>query len=174
MGERVLLGAIAGAHGVRGEVRLKSFCDRPEAIADYGPLDGGDGRLLRITALTRPLKGGFAARIEGIDSREAAEALRGTRLYLDRAALPEPDEEEYYHADLIGLDVVDLSGLRLGRIRGVAAYGAGDLLDVAPAGGGDSVLVPFTREIVPRVAPGEGIVVVDPPAGLFAEAPDDD
>jgi len=173
MGETLLLGAIAGAYGVHGEVRLKSFCDRPAAIADYGPLRTGEDTEIRIAALTRPLKGGFAARIEGVGSREEAEALRGTRLYVERDALPPPGREEFYHADLIGLDVVDRSGRRLGRIRAVAAYGAGDLLDVAPREGGESVLVPFTREIVPRVAPAEGIVVVDPPAGLFAEAADD-
>ena len=173
-GQRILLGAIAGAYGVRGEVRVKSFCDRPEDIAAYGPLETQDGATLRILTLGPVAKGGVAARLEGVDGRDAAEALKGTQLFAPRAALPEAGEDEFYHADLIGLVAVDPAGRMLGRVRGVADYGAGDLLDIAPEGGGESVVVPFTRDVVPEIDMAGGRVTVDPPAGLFGRGEDDD
>lgn len=165
--DRVCLGAITGAFGVRGEVRLKSFCAEPAAIAGYGPLTTEDGRSFTVT-ITRHLKGAFAARLSGVTDRDAAEALRGTRLYTDRSRLPPPGEEEYYHADLIGLAVLDTGGATLGTVRAVHDHGAGDLLEVARPGR-ESVLLPFTRASVPTVDLAAGRLIADPPAGLFDE-----
>lgn len=163
-GERlVCVGAFAGAFGVRGEVRLKSFCAEPEAIGGYGPLLSEGGRRFVITAM-RPIKGGFAVRVEGIETREAAEALKSVRLYVERARLPEPGEEEYYHADLIGLAVFDTAGREIGRVKAVHDFGAGDLLEIARPGGREALL-PFTRAAVPVVDIAGGRVVVEPPEG---------
>lgn len=163
----VCVGAIAGAYGVAGEVRLKSFCTRPEAIAEYGPLTSEDGaRRFEITAL-RPAKDGLVARLDGVRDRDAAAALRGTRLHVAREYLPELPDDEFYHADLIGLAVRDGAGAVLGRIRAVMDHGAGDLLEIAPPGGGEPVSLPFTRETVPTVDLAAGVVIADPPPGLF-------
>lgn len=160
---RICVGAIAGAFGVRGEARVKSFCAEPEAIAGYGTLMTEDGRMFDLV-LGRPVKGGFAARLSGVLTREAAEALRGTRLYADRSRLPALPDDEYYHADLIGLRVVDTGGVALGTVRAVHDHGAGDVLDVlGPAG---EVMLPFTRAAVPTVDLGAGVIVADPPADL--------
>jgi len=159
--DRVCVGAVAGAFGVRGEVRLRSFCAVPEAIAGYGPLSTEDGRRVEIR-LTRPVKGGFAARLSGIATREAAEALAGTRLYAPRAALPEPEEDEFYHADLVGLAVLDTAGTELGRVHAVHDHGAGAVIEVRGPDGAERLL-PFTRAAVPRVDLAEGWLIADPP-----------
>ncbi len=169
MSKRIIVGAIAGAYGVRGDVRLKSFCAEPEAIADYAPLSTEDGARQFDVRLLRPIKGGFAARLSGITSKEQADALRGTALYAERARLPSLPDDEFYHADLIGLAVHDAGGRRLGRISAVHDHGAGDLLEVAGPGLKDGVLVPFRREIVPTVDLSAGRIVIDPPPGLFPD-----
>lgn len=171
---RVCVGAIAGAFGVRGETRLKSFCAEPEAIATYGPLSTEDGSRQFTVRVTRPIKGALAARLAGVDTREQAEALRGTRLYVDRARLPALPDDEFYHADLIGLDVLDTGGVRLGRVLAVHNHGAGDILEVAREGGAASVLLPFTRAAVPTVDLALRRIVADPPQGLFDAAPEED
>ena len=163
--ERICVGAVAGAFGVRGEVRVKSFCVPPEAIAGYGPLTTEDGRRFTLR-LTRPVAGGLGARLSGVDTREAADALRGLRLHVDRAALPALPDDEYYHADLIGLTVQDPGGAPLGTVRAVLNHGAGDLLEVARPGG-ETVLLPFTRAVVPTVDLAAGRIVADPPEGLM-------
>jgi 16S rRNA processing protein RimM len=160
----VLVGALAGAFGVRGEVRLKSFCAEPDAIAGYAPLVTEDGRSFAVT-LMRPLSGAFAARLSGIATREEAEALKGTRLYAPRDRLPPLAEDEYYHADLIGLEVMDAGGARLGTVRALYDHGAGDVIEVARPGRSDLVL-PFTRAAVPTVDLAGRRLVVDPPPGL--------
>lgn len=157
----VCVGAIAGAFGVRGEARVKSFCAEPAAFALYGPLLAEDGRRFEIR-ITREVKGGFAVRIKGVDSREAAEALRGTRLHAPRASLPPPGEEEFYHADLIGLEAVDTGGAVLGRVRAVHDFGAGDVIEITgPAAGAGGLMLPFTRAAVPTVDISAGRLVVD-------------
>lgn len=167
MEDRVCVGAIAGAFGVKGEVRLKSFCSDPEDVAAYGPLETEDAtRRFEIT-LVKPVKNGFAARLSGVRSKEAADALRGTRLYAGRDALPALEEEEYYHADLIGLEVRDTGGTLLGKIRAIHDHGAGDLLEVHGPDLKQTVLLPFTRAAVPTVDIAAGRVVADPPEGLF-------
>ncbi|PZQ52199.1 MAG: ribosome maturation factor RimM [Rhodovulum sulfidophilum] len=162
----VCVGAIAGGFGVQGEVRLKSFCADPAAIADYAPLVTEDGRSFGLR-LTRTLSGAFAARLTGVATREQAEAMKGTRLYVPRERLPNPGEDEFYHADLIGLAVLDTGGATIGKVKAVLDHGAGDILEVARPGQPD-LLLPFTRAIVPTVdLPGRRIIV-DPPEGLDA------
>jgi 16S rRNA processing protein RimM len=164
--ERVLVGAIAGSFGVQGEVRLKSFCAVPEAIAGYGPLYTEDGtRQFRIK-LTKAVSGGLGARLSGIATKEEADTLRGTSLYADKDKLPSLPDDEYYHADLIGLAVMDPGGAQIGTIVAVHNHGAGDLLEVRPAGVADTSLVPFTRAIVPLVDLAAKLVIVDLPEGL--------
>lgn len=158
-GKRILLGRIAAAHGIRGEVLIKTFTERPEDIAAYGPLDDGGGRTLKIEAL-RVTPKGVVARIAGIGDRNAAEALKGAALYVDRARLPAPDEGEFYHADLIGLAAVDPEGRPVGEIVGVHNHGAGDLLELRLAQSGETQLVAFTDALVPEVDLAGGRVVV--------------
>lgn len=160
---RTCVGAIAGAFGVRGEAKLKCFTEDPAAVGEYGPLWTEDGTRNFTVKLTRPVKGGYAARLSGVATREDAEALKGTRLYADRAALPEPEEDEFYHADLLGLRVELADGTPLGRIKAVQDFGAGDVIEYVPEGGGESVYLPFTREIVPVVDIAGGRIVIEPP-----------
>ena len=167
MTERVCVGAIAGSFGVKGEVRLKSFCATPEAIATYGPLSTETGDREWQVDLTRPIKNGFAARLSGVRSKEAADALRGTRLYAPREKLPDLPDDEFYHTDLIGLAVKDTGGADLGRVKAVLNHGASDLLEVAIKGQNQPVLLPFTKLTVPTVDLAAGILVADPPEGLF-------
>ncbi len=167
MSKRIVVGAIAGAFGTAGEVRLKSFCATPEAIADYAPLyTEANPKGFSVTIL-RPIKNGFVARLSGIRTREQAEALRGTPLYADREKLPGLPDDEYYHSDLIGLCVLDTGGEVLGTVKAVQNHGAGDLLEVQIAGQSATALVPFTKDVVPTVDLTAGRIVVDPPEGLF-------
>jgi 16S rRNA processing protein RimM len=166
--ERILLGRIAGAHGIRGEVLIKTFTERPEDIAAYGPLDDGGGRTVEIeTARVTPK--GVVARIAGIADRAAAEALKGAALYVDRHRLPAPEEGAFYHADLIGLAAVDLEGRPLGEIVGVHNYGAGDLLELRLSASGKTELIPFTEACVPEVNLAARRAVVLLPAAEEAE-----
>jgi len=159
------VGAIAGGFGVQGEVRLKSFCADPAAIAGYAPLVTEDGRSFGVRLL-RPIPGAFAARLTGVATREEAEALKGTRLYAPRDRLPPLGDDEFYHADLIGLAVVDAGGVALGVVRAVLDHGAGDILEVARPGKPE-LLLPFTRAVVPTVDIAGRRIVVDPPEGLL-------
>ena len=165
--DQVCVGVIAGAYGVRGEVRLKSFCAQPEDIEDYAPLSTGDGARSFPVVLTGRTKNALTARLGGVDNKEEADALRGTRLYVPRERLPALPDDEFYHADLIGLEVVDSGGAVLGRVRSVQNHGAGDLLEIAGPGLKATVLLPFTREAVPTVDLAAGRIIADPPDGLF-------
>ena len=163
----VCVGAIAGSFGVKGEVRLKSFCAEPEAIDTYGPLSTEDGLNKWDVKISRPIKNGFAARLSGIRSKEAADALRGVRLYAPRDVLPDLPDDEFYHTDLIGLTVFDAGGVELGRIKAVLNHGAGDLLEIAVKGEKQPVLLPFTVANVPLVDVAGGKVIADLPEGLL-------
>lgn len=164
----ILIGHIGAAHGIRGEVRVKSFTDPVEAIADYGPLDAGDGKRLTIERM-REQGTMLVVKFREIADRTAAEALNGRDLFVDRSVLPEPeDEETFYHADLIGLDAVDTAGDLWGHVIAVQNYGAGDLLEIRPVDG-VPFLLPFTRALVPVVDVKGGRVVIDPPEGLLRE-----
>jgi 16S rRNA processing protein RimM len=159
----VLLAMIGAAHGVKGEVRVKSFTADPMAVGGYGHLFAKDGRRFEIEKL-RPLKGDMlGAKLRGVDDRGAAEALNKVSLYVERSALPAPEEDEFYHADLIGLAALDRAGVKLGTVVAVHNFGAGDILDIAPSRGA-SLLVPFTRVTVPVVDIAAGRVTVVPPA----------
>ena len=167
--DRICVGAIAGAFGVGGEVRLKSFCADPAAIAEYAPLytdDNPDGFTVDIK---RPVKNGFAARLSGVKTKEQADALRGVQLYTDRAKLPGLPDDEYYHTDLIGLLVLDSGGKALGTVKDVQNHGAGDLLEVRITDSSASVLLPFTMASVPTVDLTAGRIIIDPPDGLFPD-----
>jgi len=157
----ICIGAIAGAFGIQGEVRLKSFCADPAAIADYAPLTTQDGARSFTIKLTKSLNGAFAARLSGIPTREAAEALKGTQLFAPRERLPALPDDEFYHSDLVGLDVVDTGGASLGKVAVVHNHGAGDILEIRSPKG--LQLVPFTRACVPTVDLTARRVVVDPP-----------
>jgi 16S rRNA processing protein RimM len=164
---RVCLGQVGAAHGLRGEVRLHSFTSDPAAIADYGPLETEDGRVIEIEAI-RPAKDHFVARLSGIRDRNAASALVNAKLYVPRERLPQTEEpDEFYHADLVGLAVVDPAGRNLGTVVAVHNFGAGDLIEVRPDAGGNTGLVPFDATHVPAVDIAAGKIVVDPPQGLF-------
>lgn len=163
---RVCVGIITGPHGVRGGVRIKSFTETPADIARYGPVEDEPGRRRFDLEICGAAKGVLIARLSDVEDRNQAEALRGLRLYLARAALPQPAAEEYYHADLIGLEAVLRDGTPLGRVCAIHDFGGGDTLELARPGA-PPVLVPFTRALVPVVAPGEGRLVVDPPPGLI-------
>jgi 16S rRNA processing protein RimM len=163
----VCVGAVAGAYGVRGEVRLKSFCAEPEAIGSYGPLWTEDGTRSFILTLGAPVAQGFAARLDGIRTREQADALRGTRLFVDRDRLPNLPDDEFYHADLMGLQVFDTGGAPLGRVKAVLNHGASDLLELVTPGQKGAILLPFTRAIVPTVDLAAGRIIADPPEGLL-------
>ena len=165
----ICVGAIAGAYGVRGEVRLKSFCADPAAIAAYAPLQTEDGGRTFTVRLTGQTANGLTARLGGIASKEEADALRGTRLYAPRDRLPALPDDEFYHADLIGLSVQDTGGRHLGKVAAVLNHGASDLLEVRGPGLGDGVLLPFTLAAVPTVDLTAGVLVADPPEGLFPE-----
>lgn len=166
---RVCVGAIAGSFGVKGEVRLKSFTAEPEAIAGYGPLWTEDGARSFTVEIGRPVKHGFAARLEGIATKEEADALRGTRLFADRDALPALPDDEFYHTDLIGLAVHDTGGRLIGRVTAVHNHGAGDLLEVSGPDLTAPVLLPFTRAGVPTVDLAAGRIVADPPEGILPD-----
>ncbi len=167
---QVCVGVVTGAHGVRGAVRIKSFTAEPEGIADYGPLHDEAGERRFEVRLIGAAKGVLLAHFAGIEDRNAAEALRGMRLYLPRESLPPTDEDEYYHADLIGLAAVLEDGSMLGRVRAVHDFGAGDTLEVE-RDQGQPVVVPFTRAVVPVVDIAAGRLVIDPPRGLLDPGP---
>ncbi|MHA6266298.1 ribosome maturation factor RimM [Aliiroseovarius sp. CAU 1755] len=167
--DRICVGAIAGAFGVKGEVRVKSFCADPEAIGDYGPLWSENGARQFVLVLDRPIKNGFAARIDGVRTKEDADALKGVRLFADRDALPTLPDDEYYHADLIGLTVLDTGGRALGRVSAVHNHGASDVLEVQGPGLKTGALLPFTLEAVPTVDLAAGRIIADPPEGVFPE-----
>ncbi len=163
-GARVCVGQIGAPHGVRGEVRLRSFTAEPEAIAGYGPLETEDGRTLEIESL-RPAKDHFVVALSGIRDRDAAEQLANLKLYVPRERLPALVEtDEFYHADLIGLAVVNKAGEQLGTVLAVHNFGAGDLIEVRLAAGGKTELVPFNELNVPTVDIAAGRIVIEPSA----------
>jgi len=164
--DRVLMGVIADAHGVRGMVRVKSFAATPNDIAAYGPLEDGRGRQVRLT-----LKGGagdmLIAAVDGVTDRDQAARLKGTQLFVPRDALPAAAAGEFYYADLVGLEVRLPDGTIFGRVRAVHDFGAGDALEIA--GDKGEVMVPFTAAAVPVVDIAGGFITLDPPAGLLSE-----
>ncbi|OBY27847.1 ribosome maturation factor RimM [Leisingera sp. JC1] len=167
MSDLICVGAISGSFGVRGEVRLKSFCAIPEEIEDYSPLSNEDGSKTYSLTITRPIKNGFAALLGGVETKEDADAIKGLRLFARRDQLPQLPDDEFYHADLIGLEVYDTGGTLLGTVKSVQNHGAADLLEIHGPGLKATVLLPFTLEAVPTVDLTQRRIIADPPEGLF-------
>ncbi|WP_265516298.1 ribosome maturation factor RimM [Nitratireductor luteus] len=164
----VQLAVVGAAHGIKGEVRVKSFAEDPLALGQYGPLHTESGRALKVKDV-RPAKNVVIVRFEGVSDRSAAEALTGQALYVDRLALPDQlEEEEFYHADLIGLPAFDETGEKVGKVLAIHNFGAGDMLEIRPDSA-PSVMVPFTREAVPEIDMEEGIVRLDSLAAGLGE-----
>ena len=175
-GQRVCVGAIAGARGLNGDVWVKSFTAAPEDVAAYGPVSDAAGKRRFTLRVVGRGAGGVIARIDGIADRTAAEAVKGIELFVDRAVLPAPADDEFYFADLIGLtaeraDAPDEAGLLIGRVDDVHDFGAGAVLEVRLAQGGVA-MVPFTREAVPAVDLARGRLLIAPLPGLLAPAAD--
>jgi 16S rRNA processing protein RimM len=168
--DRVCVGRIGAAHGVRGEVWLQSFTADPLAILHYGPLESEDGaRVFEIEA-ARPARDALVARLKGIADRTAAERLRNTDLYVARARLPAPEPDEFYHADLIGLTAAHPDGAVIGTVVAVHNFGAGDLIEIRPTQGSSTALVPFTAATVPQVDIAGGRIVIAAAEEWFAPA----
>lgn len=164
----VLVGAVAGAFGVRGEVKVKSFTDQPEDVFDYAPFCDEAGRVILTVQSWRHIKDGFAAYVVEVTNRDEAQALKSTKLYARREVLPDLEPDEYYQADLVGLAVEDLEGSPLGQVKAVVNYGAGDLLEISGTPGAKGVwLLPFTLEAAPHVDMIKRRITADPPAGLI-------
>jgi 16S rRNA processing protein RimM len=170
MGEPlILVGRVAGAFGVRGEVRVTTFTADPLALLGYKTLLTKQGEPALTLSAGRVAKGGLVVRTPQVETREQAEAIRGRELYIPRALLPEPEEDEFYVTDLIGLAVVGVDGEPIGTIRDVRDFGAGDLIEVQPDGGA-SWWLPFTKEAVPEVHMAERRVVAVKPAEIDGDA----
>ena len=157
----ILLGQIGAAHGIKGEVRIATHTQDPLAIGTYGPLDTDrPGLTITITKL-RLQKNVVVAHIKGISDRTAAEKLNGVNLYLDRSKLPEPeDEDDFYHADLLGLEARLESGVILGQVSAIPNFGAGDLIEIRDPQSGDTYLYPFTKAVVPTIRINEGYLII--------------
>lgn len=168
----ILVAQVGGAFGVKGEVRLTTFTAEPMAVKDYGPLLRADGTPALTLTTARPDKKGVVGRAEQVKSREDAEALRGLKLYIARDTLPPPEEDEFYLADLIGLEARDGSGVVIGTVRAVQNFGADDMLEIAPAGGGQTWYLPFTREAVPEIHTADGWLRALRPAEVGEREPD--
>ena len=164
----IFVAQVGAAHGVRGEVKVTTFTADPMALADYKTLLRQDGSPALTIMSARPTKGGIVARLKGVADRNAAEALRGLKLYISRDSLPPPDEDEFYLADLIGLAVETAAGELLGKVKTVQDFGAGDLLEIQPKAGA-SWWLPFTREAVPEVRIAEGRLIAEPPPVIEAD-----
>lgn len=170
---KILLGHIAGAHGIKGDVLIKTYTGAPGDIGAYGPLSDEQGGRSFALRVRRATADGVVAAIDGIADRTAAEALKGTQLYIARERLPPAADGEFYHADLVGLVAMDTSGATIGTVVAVRNYGAGDLLEIALSGRRETELVPFTEAFVPEVSINDGRAVVRMPAPDQSDAPDD-
>lgn len=160
--KRIMMAEIVGVHGIKGEVKLISHASSPDILVKLGPLSDEKGvRQFEITSL-HPHKTHYITRLKGIDDRTQAEKLRGTKLYIERSKFPELDDGEYYQADLIGFDVLDKSGTRLGAVVSFENFGAGELLQIRDDDGKTSFL-PFCAPVLVDVVPDNGQIIVDPP-----------
>src|SRR5437764_9015874 len=164
----ILLGVVIGAQGLKGEVKVKTFTETPENLSSYGALHTVDGRKFSISAL-RDAGGLAVVRFDGVDSRGAAESLKGAELYVSRATLPATNEQEFYHADLLGLRAEDELGRSIGKVIAVHNFGAGDVIEIARDDDNGTVLMPFTREIVPTIDVAERRIVIAAPEEVEAE-----
>lgn len=153
--------------GVRGEVRVKSYTSDPRSIGAYGPLtDAGGKRVFGLESVRVLNDDMVVARVSGVATRDAAAALTGVALYARRAQLPPPAPDEFYHDDLIGLDAVTRDGVTLGRVVALLNFGAGDILEIAPEGGGETLQLPFNKAVAVDVDFGVARIVIEPPANV--------
>jgi 16S rRNA processing protein RimM len=160
----ILMGVFGAPQGVRGEVRVKSLTGEPSAIGVYGPLTNKGRTRSFVFESLRSLKDDMlVARITGVSTRGAAEALKNVEIFARRDQLPPPDEDEFYYEDLVGLEAVDAAGASLGRVVSLMNHGAGDVLEIAPADGGETLLLPFTKSVAPRIDFDAGRIVIEPP-----------
>jgi 16S rRNA processing protein RimM len=167
----ILMGVFGAPQGVRGETRVKSLTSDPKAIGAYGPLtDGKRARVFVFDSLRLISDNMLVAGVAGVTTREAAAALTGVEIFARRDQLPAPSEDEFYYDDLIGLDAFDAGGRRLGAIASVGNYGAGDILEIAPKDGGETLLLPFTKEVAPTIDFDAGRIVIEPPREVEGEA----
>ena len=169
--DQVLVGVIVGAHGIKGEVKLKSFTSDPSSIGRYGPLQSSSGQNFEITKL-KAAKDDFIAGLKSVSDRNEAETLKGVELFVSRGKLPKLKTHEAYAHDLLGLDVVLDNGTKLGKLVAMPNYGAGDLLEVAVEGNTETVLIPFTNSFVPQKDFSSGKIIVNLPEGYLDD--DDD
>ena len=168
----VLLAIVGGAHGIRGECRVKSFTEEPEAFGRYGPLFDKAGKHYTVKS-ARPQKNMLLVRFAEVADRNEAERLNGTELFVDRSVLPEAlDDGEFYLEDLVGLEARTLAGELIGRVVAVHNFGAGDILELAPDKG-QTVMIPFTEAAVPELDPASGVVTVDPVAAGLVDTGED-
>jgi 16S rRNA processing protein RimM len=173
MAEKICVARIGAAHGVRGEVRLWTFTEDPLAVLHYGPLSTKDGTRQFEVARARTAKDHLVAALKGVADRDAAERLNGIELYISRDQLPATEDDEYYHADLIGLAAETTSGEALGRVLAIHDFGAGTIIEIAPPNG-STLLLPFTNAVVPTVDIKGGRVVIELPAEIVGDGPDGD
>jgi 16S rRNA processing protein RimM len=160
----ILLGVFGAPQGMNGAIRVKSLTSEPEAIGAYGALTDAQRRRTFAFESLRLLKGDMlVARVKGVSTREAAEALTGVEIFARRRQLPSPGDGEFYCADLVGLEAIGIAGAALGRVVAILNYGAGDILEIAPNGGGDTLLLPFTKAVAPKIDFGAGRILIEPP-----------
>jgi 16S rRNA processing protein RimM len=166
----ILMGVFGAPQGVRGEVRVKSLTGEPSAIGVYGPLTNKSRTRSFAFESLRPLRDDMlVARVTGVSTREAAEALTGVEIFASRDQLPPPNEDEFYYDDLVGLEAVDAAGGRIGRVVSLMNHGAGDVLEIAPVGEGETLLLPFTKGVVTRIDFDDGRIVIEPPREVEGE-----
>jgi 16S rRNA processing protein RimM len=162
-GKKLLMGRIGAAHGIKGEVRIQSFTEEPLALASYGPLSTSKPGLTIEIETARATTNVLVARLKGVSDRSAAEKLNGVELYIDRENLPPADDDDYYHADLIGLEARLGDGTVLGTVIAIPNFGASDLIEVRDTRSGDTFLYPFSKAVVPEVHIAEGYLVIEVP-----------
>jgi len=168
----IQMAVIGAAHGIRGELRVKTFTGDPLALGDYGPLYAKDGRAFEVIDI-RPANTVVVVRFKGVNDRNAAEALAGTELFIDRSALPDDGEaDEFYHADLVGLTVKDETGATIGKVSAIHNFGADDILEVT-VDGRKGVLIPFSQAAVPEVSVAGGFIRIDAAAAGLTDSDDD-
>lgn len=168
---QICVARIGAPHGVRGQVRLWTFTEDPYAVLDYGPLSSKDGKRTIEIDNVREAKGHLVATLKGVTDRDAAARLNGVELYISRDALPDTEDGEYYHADLIGLAAVNAAGEAIGRVVAMHDFGAGDIIEIAPPSG-PTLLLPFTDAVVPTVDIAGGKVVIDMPGEIEGDGPE--
>ena len=162
-GTSILVGRFGAPHGVRGEIRLQSFTGDPRAIAGYGPLQAVDGRRFTLTAVRSVKDNMLVARVTGVADRDAAAALTNVELFIERAVLPPPEDDEFYVADLVGMAAVDGEGRVIGQVVDVPNYGGGDLIEIRPTSGGETLIFAFTKAVVPTIDVEARRVTLVPP-----------